>query len=74
MRTRATIERPGRMRRLARPLAIATCLLALGLSGCLDREQPSSRVEGDTLTVYSSVPATGSPRRPVPWPAASGWL
>ena len=47
------------MRRLARPLVISACLLVLGLSGCLGSEERSSRVKGDTLIVYSSLPATG---------------
>lgn len=47
------------MRRLARPLVISACLLVLGLSGCLASEERSSRVKGDTLIVYSSLPATG---------------
>jgi branched-chain amino acid transport system substrate-binding protein len=47
------------MRRLARLSAIAACLLALGLSGCLSSKERSSRVKGDTLVVYSSLPATG---------------
>ena len=47
------------MRHLARPLVISACLLVLGLSGCLGSEERSSRVKGDTLIVYSSLPATG---------------
>src|SRR5918997_2266754 len=59
MRTRATLERPGRIRSLARALSIAACVLALGLAGCLGAEERSSRVKGDTVVVYSSLPASG---------------
>jgi branched-chain amino acid transport system substrate-binding protein len=44
---------------LRRPLAIAACALALGLAGCLGGEERSSRVKGDTVVVYSSLPASG---------------
>jgi branched-chain amino acid transport system substrate-binding protein len=47
------------MRRLPRPVAIAACALALGLAGCLGGEERSSRVTGDTVVVYSSLPASG---------------
>jgi branched-chain amino acid transport system substrate-binding protein len=44
---------------LPRSLAIAACALALGLAGCLGGEERSSRVKGDTVVVYSSLPASG---------------
>lgn len=47
------------MRRLARLTAMAACVLTLALSGCLGGEERSSRVKGDTLVVYSSLPASG---------------
>jgi branched-chain amino acid transport system substrate-binding protein len=47
------------MGRLPRCLAIAACALALGLTGCLGGEERSSRVKGDTVVVYSSLPASG---------------
>jgi branched-chain amino acid transport system substrate-binding protein len=59
------------MRRLARLLAIAACGLALGLSGCLGGEERSSRVKGDTVVVYSSLPASG-PSAPAARAAAAG--
>src|SRR5918998_5763537 len=59
IRTGATLERQGRIRRLPRSLAIAAGALALGLAGCLGGEERSSRVKGDTVVVYSSLPASG---------------
>jgi branched-chain amino acid transport system substrate-binding protein len=47
------------MRRLVRLLVFAVCLLVFALSGCLGAEERSSRVKGDTVVVYSSLPATG---------------
>ena len=47
------------MRSLPRTLLIAACAAALGLCGCLGEHQPSPRVEGKTLVVYSSLPESG---------------
>jgi branched-chain amino acid transport system substrate-binding protein len=47
------------MRRLPRALVFAAFLSALGLSGCLGSDEPPSRVRGDTVVIYSSLPATG---------------
>jgi branched-chain amino acid transport system substrate-binding protein len=47
------------MRSLPRTLLIAACAAALGLCGCLGEHQPSPRVEGNTLVVYSSLPESG---------------
>jgi branched-chain amino acid transport system substrate-binding protein len=44
---------------LARPTAIALALLALAMSGCLGGEERSTRIKGDTVTVYSSLPWHG---------------
>ena len=48
------------MRSLPRTLLIAACASALGLCGCLGQDEASRRVEGDTLVIYSSLPATGT--------------
>jgi branched-chain amino acid transport system substrate-binding protein len=47
------------MRSLPRTLLSAACAVALGLCGCLGEHQPSPRVEGNTLVVYSSLPESG---------------
>jgi branched-chain amino acid transport system substrate-binding protein len=47
------------MGRLARIAAIAACVLALSSSGCLGEGERPSRVKGDTLVVYSSLPESG---------------
>jgi branched-chain amino acid transport system substrate-binding protein len=48
------------MRSLPRILLIAACALALGVCGCLGQDEASHRVEGDTLVIYSSLPASGT--------------
>jgi branched-chain amino acid transport system substrate-binding protein len=47
------------MGRLPRILAIAALAVALALGGCLSSDTRSSRVKGDTVVVYTSLPATG---------------
>jgi branched-chain amino acid transport system substrate-binding protein len=44
---------------LARTTTAALALLALALSGCLGGEERSTRIQGDTVTVYSSLPRHG---------------
>jgi branched-chain amino acid transport system substrate-binding protein len=44
---------------LPRPTTAALALLALALSGCLGGEERSTRIQGDTVTVYSSLPRHG---------------
>ena len=48
------------MRSLPRILLIAACASALGLCGCLGQDEASRRAEGDTLVIYSSLPASGT--------------
>ena len=46
------------VRRISAALLVALC--AFGMVGCLGEEKPeSSRVEGDVLTIYSSLPGRG---------------
>src|SRR5918992_4983709 len=59
MRTAEKISAAVRISGLARPTAIALALLALAMSGCLGGEERSTRIEGDTVTVYSSLPWHG---------------
>ena len=47
------------MRSLPRTLLIAACAAVLGLCGCLGKHQPSPRVGGDTLVIYTSLPEGG---------------
>jgi branched-chain amino acid transport system substrate-binding protein len=44
---------------LARISTAALLLLALALGGCLGGEERSTRIQGDTVTVYSSLPRHG---------------
>jgi branched-chain amino acid transport system substrate-binding protein len=44
---------------LARTTTAALAVLALALSGCLGGEERSTRIEGGTVTVYSSLPRHG---------------
>ena len=47
------------MRCLTRRAAIAPLLAALAVTGCLGGEERSSRIEGETVVVYSSLPRSG---------------
>ena len=47
------------MRCLTRRAAIATLLAALAVTGCLGGEERSSRIKGETVVVYSSLPRSG---------------
>src|ERR671917_131062 len=59
MRTAEKISAAVRISGLARPTAIALAVLALAMSGCLGGEERSTRIEGDTVTIYSSLPWHG---------------
>jgi branched-chain amino acid transport system substrate-binding protein len=59
MRTAEKISAAVRISGLARTTAIALALLALAMSGCLGGEERSTRIQGDTVTVYSSLPRHG---------------
>jgi branched-chain amino acid transport system substrate-binding protein len=59
MRTAEKISAAVRISGLARTTTIALALLALALSGCLGGEERPTHIEGDTVTVYSSLPRHG---------------
>jgi branched-chain amino acid transport system substrate-binding protein len=59
MRTAEKISAAVRISGLARPTTIALALLALAMSGCLEGEERSTRIQGGTVTVYSSLPRHG---------------
>jgi branched-chain amino acid transport system substrate-binding protein len=59
MRTAEKISAAVRISGLARTTTAALVLLALALSGCLGGEERSTRIQGDTVTVYSSLPRQG---------------
>jgi branched-chain amino acid transport system substrate-binding protein len=61
MRTGGTIYPAVRISCLARRLtpAVAAALAALALAGCLGGEERSSRIEGGTVVVYTSLPRSG---------------
>jgi branched-chain amino acid transport system substrate-binding protein len=59
VRTRGTIDRAVTIGGLARTTTIAALCAALALTGCLGAEERSTRIEGGTVTVYSSLPLQG---------------
>jgi branched-chain amino acid transport system substrate-binding protein len=59
MRTAGKISAAVRISGLARWTRIALALLALAMSGCLGAEERSTRIPGDKVTVYSSLPRHG---------------
>src|SRR5918997_2153548 len=59
MRTAEKISAAVRISGLARTTTIALALLALVMSGCLGGQERSTRIQGDTVTVYSSLPRHG---------------
>jgi branched-chain amino acid transport system substrate-binding protein len=59
MRTAEKISAAVRISGLARTTTIALALLAFVTSGCLGGEERSTRIQGDTVTVYSSLPRHG---------------
>jgi branched-chain amino acid transport system substrate-binding protein len=59
MRTAEKISAAVRISGLARTTTAALVLLALALGGCLGGEERSTRIQGDTVTVYSSLPRHG---------------
>src|SRR5918999_5630825 len=59
MRTAETISAAVRISGLAGTTTAALVLVALALSGCLGGEERSTRIQGDTVTLYSSLPRHG---------------
>jgi branched-chain amino acid transport system substrate-binding protein len=59
MRTAEKISAAVRISGLARTTTIALALLALALTGCLEGEERSTRIAGDKVTIYSSLPRHG---------------
>ena len=45
-------------------LLVLACAVAVVAAGCSDEQSRSGRVPGDTLTIFSSLPAPGAARRP----------
>src|SRR5918997_2615899 len=61
MRTAEKISAAVRISGLPRTTTAALVLVALALSGCLGGEERATRIQGDTVTVYSSLPRHGLP-------------
>jgi branched-chain amino acid transport system substrate-binding protein len=59
MRTAEKISAAVTISRLARTTTVALVLLALALGGCLGAEERSTRISGDQVTIYSSLPQHG---------------
>jgi branched-chain amino acid transport system substrate-binding protein len=59
MRTAEKISAAVRISGLARTTTAGLVLLALALGGCLGGEERSTRIQGDRVTVYSSLPRHG---------------
>ena len=59
MRTAGKISGPVTISGLARTATAAVILLALALGGCFGGEERSTRIAGDRVTIYSSLPRHG---------------